>query len=316
MSNRLRALGYSVEEARIGEVLAVRYQSPAGRMWVTGKNMVYPMNNRFIHQITSDKQHSYELAELLGIVTPTSLYVRRHEPVDGHIEAFLHEYGRVIVKPLDSYKSHGVSLNVTTPDDLHEALEVAFCESSTAIIQEQVEGEEYRFTVLEGKVVSVLRRERPRIIGDGVNTISQLVEWKNDLRLRNMPEDVNYPEWTPNLIGDVVLSDEILPPGEKRVLAHTTLISKGAWVYELVDETDSSYKQIAEQFATELGAGLCAIDMFIADEKTPAAKGRYWFNEANASPSLKMYAAPLNADSRWVADAIVEATDRHLNKNI
>lgn len=315
LSDRLRARGYTVEEARIGSVLAVRYRSPAGRVWATGKNMVYPMNNRFVHQITSDKRLSYELAKSLGITVPNSMYVVNTESHIDQAIAFMQGCGRVIVKPLDSYKSRGVSLNITAADGLEVALGRAFEESSTAIIQEQVEGEEYRFTVLEGKVVSVLRRERPQVIGDGIHTIAELIAHENEQRKELQSRGLPYPLWTSELIGDSEASEEVLDKGAARLLSNATLVSRGASVYELQDETDQSYKAVAEQFAAEIGAGLCAVDMFILDHTKPAEESAYWFNECNASPSLKMYSMPRNANSQWVTEEIVDTTDRYLNIN-
>lgn len=311
----LRTRGYTIEDTTVGNQPIIRIVSPVGRTWISSKKMAYPMNNHYVHQVADNKQMSYELAERLGLHIPCTTYANRETSLDRARE-LVSEYQKVIVKPLDSYKSHGVTVGVDSEKLLTEALEHAYKFSPTAIIQEQVQGEEYRFTVLEGKVISVLRRERPQVKGDGVSTVHELVRRENDLRSAISNTRVTYPQWSEELLGTVMNSDRVLGNGEVCILSMATLVSQGASVYELMSRVDHSYKRAAELFAATLGAGLLAVDMFILDEEAPATKGNYWFNEANASPSLKMYSTPVNADSRWVADAIVETTDRYLNNNI
>lgn len=313
LSDRLRARGYALEEAHLDGRLIVRMTAPSGRVWTTGKNMNYPMNSQCVHLIADNKHLSYTLAHKLSIQAPQSIYVERAAVAMDICRSFLMQHDRVIVKPLDSYKSRGVTLNITTEKELQDALQLAFKESPTAIIQQQVRGEEYRFTVLHGKVMSVLRRERPQVVGDGTSSIRQLVAHENDARKTLRQSGIDYPQWTKALVGDDVESDEVVEAGVERILASTTLVSRGASVYELSGEADSSYGEMAERFASEIGAGLCAVDMFILDHTQPATPGNYWFNECNASPALKMYTVVRNADSSWIADAIVEATDKYLN---
>ena len=309
----LRDRGYGIENARLDGRLVYRLMAPNGRIWITyDDKKTYPMNSPLFHRIADDKRVAYEVASKLGLHVPQTVYVDVAMNIDS-FSVLLNQHAPAIVKPLNSYKSIGVTLNITTKEKLHDALEIAFQESPTAIIQEQVQGEEYRFTVLEGKVVSVLRRERPQVVGDGIQSICQLVRQENELRKTMRDRGVDYPEWTTELIGDSMASDEVLETGVKRILSSTTLVLKGASVYERRDETNVSYIEMAERFASEIGAGLCAVDMFLLDETHPAALGNYWFNECNASPALKMYAVARNADNGWVVEKIIETTDKYLN---
>lgn len=313
LSDRLRERGYSLEEAYIQNRLCIRMTAPnSKRIWVTGKNMAYPMNSEFVYEVANNKQLSYALAANISINIPASFYVNKGSN-NPEIINFLETYNRVIVKPLDSYKSRGVTLNIKTIDALLPALTAAYQESSTAIIQEQVRGEEYRFTVLEGRVISILRRERPQIMGNGIDTVHDLVKAENTVRQTIPAGVISYPHWTPELLGEIVNSEEVLERGEIKLLSNTTLVSRGASVYELLDQTDNSYIQLVEKYVAMLGAGFVAVDMFILDHTVPATAGNYWFNECNASPSLKMYYASRNKDVSWIADNVVDAVDKYLN---
>lgn len=313
MSDRLRKLGYRQEEVYVEGKMLIRMISPSGRVWLTGGNMSYPMNSHTVYELANNKQYSYALANALNITTPRSVYVS-HAGITDELRDLLKDVKKVIVKPLDSYQSKGLTLNITDESQLSLAIDHALREAQYAIVQEFIEGEEYRFSVLDGQVVSVLRRERPQVVGDGVATIAQLVEDENRSRSALPDTMLPYPQWTHELVGDVVNSSEILNSGEVRLLSSTTLVSKGASVYELIDKVHSSYRDAASHFATEIGAGFVAIDMFILDHTTHAASDNYRFNECNASPSLKMYLAPRNRTMEHIIDQVVNMTDKYLNK--
>jgi cyanophycin synthetase len=52
------------------------------------------------------------------------------------------------------------------------------------IIEEQVEGANYRLLYLDGKLIDVVRREPPSILADGTSTIRALIDRLNSQRLR------------------------------------------------------------------------------------------------------------------------------------
>ncbi|MRB24833.1 bifunctional glutamate--cysteine ligase/glutathione synthetase, partial [Bacillus thuringiensis] len=62
----------------------------------------------------------------------------------------------------------------------------AFKEDSSVLIEEFINGTEYRFFVLDGKVSAVLLRIPANVIGDGSHTIEELVAQKNLNSLRGM----------------------------------------------------------------------------------------------------------------------------------
>lgn len=308
----LRAQGFAIEEATINAMLFIRITNSNGGVWLSGKKMSYPMNSPGVHEIANDKRLSYEVANAIGINTPASLYVDKSVSIE-EISNFMSRYKKVVVKPLDGYKSRGVTLNIVDEDELGRALQCAYQESNTAIIQEQVEAEEYRFSVLNHKVVSVLRRERPQIVGDGISTIAQLVEKENHARQQLPPTVASYPLWTEDLMGEIVLSTKVLDLGERCILSNTTLVSKGASVYELIEKTHQSYCEIAERFVKTIDAGYVAVDIFISDHNQQAEETNYWFNECNASPSLKLFTTSRNYNDEHIIQDVISTTAKHLN---
>ncbi|NDL70385.1 acylphosphatase [Vreelandella alkaliphila] len=90
---------------------------------------------------------------------------------------------KLVVKPLAESKGRGVTTEVQN-DKAFEAA-VSKIKSNLFLVEEQVEGEEYRCYVVGDKVVAVTGRDKPNVIGDGESNIKELVSRKNKERLKN-----------------------------------------------------------------------------------------------------------------------------------
>jgi cyanophycin synthetase len=90
----------------------------------------------------------------------------------------------LVVKPAE-YTSGGVgvSTNVTTVPRLRAAVASARSWGPRILVEEQVEGDCYRVLVMDGEVLDTVVRHPPRVIGDGVSTVRQLVRDENKARL-------------------------------------------------------------------------------------------------------------------------------------
>ena len=89
----------------------------------------------------------------------------------------------VVVKPLNSGKGQGVSVNVANEADLQLAFASANRYSPGAVIVErQVPGDDHRLVVLGGKLAWAVRRSPPQVVGDGMHSVAELIKLKNRAR--------------------------------------------------------------------------------------------------------------------------------------
>lgn len=311
----LQQRGYLVEKANIGDELFVRITSPAGRHWLSGRKIVHPMNSHTVHELCNDKAITYAFADKIGLSIPEFCQIKAGEDY-GPAFDLLASSRKVIIKPLDGMKSRGVVLNIADDEHLRTALDEGLLASKGYLVQEQLSGEEYRFSYLNGRVVSVIRRERAQVVGDGSSSIKQLVEKENLSRIGLGNEHITYPQWTRELLGDQIDSDEVLEKDETRLFSGIALVSKGASLYEVIETINQSYIDAANLFAETIGAGFVAIDMFIKDHNLPADGSNYWFNECNISPELNMYFAARNADNSHISEEVLDSWDRLLNNDV
>ncbi len=94
--------------------------------------------------------------------------------------------GPSVVKPRSTNFGIGITILKDSPDieQYLNAVDEAFLHDSTIIIEEFIEGEEYRFLIIGDEVTAVLFREPANITGDSVHSISELIDIKNENPLR------------------------------------------------------------------------------------------------------------------------------------
>src|SRR5204862_3066140 len=94
--------------------------------------------------------------------------------------------GPVVVKPDGIVKSRfaapdgpgagrGVTCGVRTAEELQHAARWAALFGSKLIVERQVAGASYRLLYLDGALVDAVRRDSPRVFGDGLKTIGELL---------------------------------------------------------------------------------------------------------------------------------------------
>ncbi|HFR3341999.1 TPA: bifunctional glutamate--cysteine ligase GshA/glutathione synthetase GshB [Streptococcus suis] len=200
-------------------------------------------------------------------------------------EEALRYYGQVassaiVVKPKSTNFGLGISIfqEPASLADYEKALDIAFSEDSHVLVEEFVSGTEYRFFILDGKCEAVLLRVAANVVGDGQSTIRELVDQKNQDPLRG--RDHRSPLEIINL-GDIELlmleqqgytPDTVLPEGIQAFLRGNSNISTGGDSIDMTDQMDESYKQLAADMATAMGAWACGVDLIIPDRTKPASK--------------------------------------------
>ncbi|HEM6136494.1 TPA: bifunctional glutamate--cysteine ligase GshA/glutathione synthetase GshB [Streptococcus suis] len=199
-------------------------------------------------------------------------------------EDALRYYGQVassamVVKPKSTNFGLGISIfqEPASLADYEKALDIAFAEDSHVLVEEFVAGTEYRFFVLDGKCEAVLLRVAANVVGNGSSTIRELVDLKNQDPLRG--HDHRSPLEIINL-GDIELlmleqqgytPDTVLPEGVQAFLRGNSNISTGGDSIDMTDQMDQSYKQLAADMATAMGAWACGVDLIIPDRTKPAS---------------------------------------------
>lgn len=199
-----------------------------------------------------------------------------------------------VVKPVGGGRSVGVVTDIANSAQLAKAVrETVAAHGAPVMIERQVPGEVYRILVASGRVACVVRRAAPHIVGDGEQTVRQLIIARNR-DLAGMQRQMDFVGPIPNdgefraaLAREGIRLDEVPAKGRKLSLRRIPLLSSGAVYTDVTAETHPETVRMAETIAAAFGIENCGIDFMTTDiARSMAEEGGVL--EANTIPGLRV----------------------------
>src|SRR6185369_16542401 len=86
----------------------------------------------------------------------------------------------IVIKPVNGNHGRGVTTNILSKEKAYEAFEVAHELSDKVIVEKFVRGIDYRFLVVNYKLVAVAKRTPAMVMGDDKSTIKELIDDTNN----------------------------------------------------------------------------------------------------------------------------------------
>lgn len=221
----------------------------------------------------------------------------------------------LVVKPKSTNFGIGISIfpEGAVARDIEKALEIAFEKDNTVLVEEFLSGKEFRFLVINDKVVGVLNRVPANVIGDGEKSIKELVEEKNKNPLRGR----GYKTPLEKIILDESVKlflkqrgktiNSIPDKNEVIYLRENSNISTGGDSIDYTEEMPERYKKIAIEAARAVKAKICGVDMMIKNIKEP--QGEYGIIELNFNPAIHIHSYPYIGKERNIAKEILKLLD-------
>ena len=221
----------------------------------------------------------------------------------------------IVIKPKSTNFGLGISIfkhGTTSLDDYSKAIKFALKEDKDVLIEEFIEGTEYRFFVIEGKTKAVLLRVPANVEGDGKHTIRELVKIKNGNPLRGDAKKTPLKKIELGEIEELQLKEQgfnfetVLENGEIAYLRENSNISTGGDSIDMTDEVHQSYKELAVKITDAMMAKVCGVDLIIPNIKKEATKENYGVIEANFNPMMMMHIYPHQGKSRRLSIDILK----------
>lgn len=236
------------------------------------------------------------------------------------IDNALASYGKyqnqgIVIKPKST--NYGIGITVfkksVSKSNYEEALKIAFEKDDSALIEEFVEGTEYRFFVLNDKVEAVLLRKPANVIGDGESTINELIDDKNKNPLRGEKHRKPMGLLQKGEIEKIMLKEQgydfnSIPNKNERVyLRENSNISTGGDSIDFTDKMHESYHKIAVGIAKSLNVKVTGIDLIIPDyrKETCEEEAGYSCIEANFNPAMSMHTFVTEGKGRSLTQKIL-----------
>ena len=213
----------------------------------------------------------------------------------------------IVIKPKSTNFGLGITIfknGTSSLDNYSKAIEFALKEDKDILIEEFIEGTEYRFFVIEGKTEAVLLRVPANVVGDGKHTIRELVEIKNSNPLRGDAKKTPLKKIELGEIEKLQLAeqglnfDSILPENEVAYLRENSNISTGGDSVDKTDAVHESYKKLAVEITDAMMAKVCGVDLIIPDITEEMNGENYGVIEANFNPMMMMHIYPHSGKSR------------------
>lgn len=205
----------------------------------------------------------------------------------------------LVVKPNVSGFSRGSYFPINNYIELWKAIFAAKLWWPTTVVEQYLEGRNYRVLVAQGEVVSVLERFSPFVEGNGVDTISQLIDTENSIR-----EQMGlYPCIKPLQKGKVTqgylqrsgLTLESIPAaGEVVKLFYRISLAPGGVVKTIDKSTIPDVNnELFKHILTLFKANILGVDViFEQGIDVDYREQRCILLEVNSRPYLKMHAVP------------------------
>lgn len=226
------------------------------------------------------------------------------------VQAFHSLKQPVVVKPRAAGKGNGVSVNLSSDQEVARAFVQAASFNTGVVVERFVHGHDHRLLVVGGRLVAVARRLPAQVIGDGTLTVRELVHQLNQDPRRGMPfervlEWVKLDEEAESVVATAGLTFDAIPaPGQVVPLRRTANISRGGTAVDVTDEVHPDNRVMAERVARLIGLDVVGIDFLTLDIGTSWRDIACAILEVNSSPGLRPHMAA-NAQ-RDVLGPIVE----------
>ncbi len=282
--------GYGVHQQRISATITGRTGFPGVEM-------------------AGNKDLTKKVLDDNGVLVPKGALVRG---VVGLKEA-VEELGYpLVLKPLDGNHGKGASIGITTWKEALAGLKAAQVYSEKVIVEQFIEGFDFRLLVIAGKLVAAAKRTPAAVTGDGKRTIKQLIEEINKDPRRGVGHAkeltrITVERHTRRILQNRGLTTEsVLPAGETLYLKSTANISTGGTATDVTDQVHPYNQLLAERVAGIVGLDVCGIDVMTTDISIPLPETRGAVLEVNAAPGFRMHLAPTEGLPRNVAAPVMD----------
>ena len=258
--------------------------------------------------IAQDKELSKRLLHAAGVPVPRGRAVRDADDA----WALAQEIGLpVVVKPLDGNQGKGVTVNISTEADLRAAYQVASEFRDTVLVERYMPGNDFRLLVVGDKLVAAARRDPPKVVGDGVHTVAQLVDIVNQDPRRG---DGHATSLTKIRFDDIALAclqaqgfaaDAVPQKGQRVNLRNNANLSTGGSATDVTDDVHPDVAARAVSAAHMVGLHICGVDLVCDSILRPIEEQGGGVVEVNAAPGLRMHLSPSFGKGRPVGEAII-----------
>ncbi len=260
-------------------------------------------------ELASDKEETNKILATLGLPVPKQELVQS----EGQAVRAANRIGfPVVTKPYNGNHGRGISIRLTSEDDVKQGFAVAREHSRSVIVETYLEGDDHRLLVVNGELVAATRRTPGHVVGDGERTVAQLVDVVNQDPRRGVGHEkvltrLEVDAQALKMLERAGLSVDSVPAaGQVIYLRSTANLSTGGTATDVTDVIHPENREMAERAVRAVGLDVGGVDFLSRDITESYRKIGGGICEVNAAPGFRMHVAPSEGTARDVAGPVID----------
>jgi GNAT-family acetyltransferase (TIGR03103 family) len=199
--------------------------------------------------------------------------------------AFLAEHGSIVVKPARGEQGKGITVDVTTEEEVARAVAEARNHAETVLLEQFFQGDDLRIIVIDYRVVAAAIRRPAEVTGTGEHTVAALIEAQSRRRSAATGGESKIPmdaETERCVAANGFSMDDILPEGQVLPVRKTANLHTGGTIHDVTDRLHRTLVDAAIAGAKALDIPVVGFDLLVPSVSEP----EYVIIEANERPGL------------------------------
>lgn len=271
-----------------------------------------PLNTSSSSFIAMNKYCTNQILARMDIPVPRGILFHRDDLLREPLENIISDLRfPLVIKPANGSLGIGVLCNIKTIEELAGYLKKYSTLYPSMIIEEFHGGlQSYRVLVFNRKVIGVVLCHPAKVVGDGKQTIQELVEQTNIQRkeTNDYLEPIVLDEECQSRLVEMGIDTGYIPAsGEVVVLCHTSNPTRGGTYESLNVKICKENRKLMIKVAAMLHLGLTGIDLECTDISIPISQSQGVILEVNHRPSMLIHEMPIHGKPQFVTKKIMRS---------
>ena len=265
-------------------------------------------------ELAGDKEETNKILASLGLPVPRQELAQSEEAA---LRAARRLGFPVVTKPYNGNHGRGISIRLTTDEEVRAGYLAAKEHSRTVIVETFVEGDDHRLLVVNGELVAATRRTPGHVVGDGVHTVRELVDEVNRDPRRGVGHEKVLTRLSLDAQADLMLSrqgftaDSIPPERQIVPLRSTANLSTGGTATDVTDIIHPDNRDMATRAIRAIGLDVGGVDFLSPDITESYRSVGGAICEVNAAPGFRMHVHPSEGTPRDAAGPVIDMLFPH-----
>ncbi len=250
------------------------------------------------YHLSKDKDITYLLWKRDSIPFPPYLYFKNQSDFLSRREDSHFDFP-VIIKESNGSRSKNVIVNISSISDLENGTKNY---PGGFVVQQMASGSEYRLLIYKGKLLGALRMIPPHVVGNGKDSIENLILEKNSY----LDKKIIVNEAVKRNLQQASLHLKSIP-NEKEIvfLQRNSCLSEGGSTEDCSEKVHEEIINLAWKATKAVNLNLGGVDIICSDISLSPQKQKLYFLEVNTYPDLYIHYHPSIGNARPVVRDIL-----------